>query len=130
MILIDTHVIVWLMTEPDRISRAAMEAMEECGRRGRRPGLSAASVYELAYGIRRGRILIRSTSVRFFDQLKTRFELVPITEAIAFEAASFPETLHGDPIDRMITATALLNDCSLITFDNKIRQSGLCKVIW
>jgi PIN domain nuclease of toxin-antitoxin system len=33
-------------------------------------------------------------------------------------------------MDRIITATALVADCTLITKDEKIRQANLCKVIW
>jgi PIN domain nuclease of toxin-antitoxin system len=91
MILLDTHVVVWLMTAPERISRAAASALEDRGVRGQRPALSAASIFELGYGIRRGRILMHGTSIGFLDRMRANFELVPVTEAIAFEAASFPE---------------------------------------
>jgi PIN domain nuclease of toxin-antitoxin system len=130
MILLDTHVVVWLMTAPERISRAAASALEDRGVRGQRPALSAASIFELGYGIRRGRILMHGTSIGFLDRMRANFELVPVTEAIAFEAASFPEPFHGDPMDRIITATALLGDFTLLTNDNRIRKSGLCRVIW
>jgi PIN domain nuclease of toxin-antitoxin system len=130
MILLDTHVVVWLMTAPERISRVAASALEDCSARGERPFLSAASVFEMGYGVRGGRILLHGTNVSFVDRMRANFELLSVTEAIAFEASSFSDVFHGDPIDRMITATARLGGYSLVTSDGKIRKSGMCPVIW
>jgi PIN domain nuclease of toxin-antitoxin system len=33
-------------------------------------------------------------------------------------------------MDRIITATAIVMDCVLITRDSKIRQANICKVLW
>jgi PIN domain nuclease of toxin-antitoxin system len=41
-----------------------------------------------------------------------------------------PDPFHGDPMDRIIAATAIVEDCVLLTIDEKIRQSGVCKTLW
>ena len=130
MILLDTHVVVWLMTSPERISKAAAEAIAACGAQGERPAVSSATVFEIAYGVRRGRIKIHTPSTEFLNRLRGPFNLLPITEGIAFEAAAFAEPFHGDPIDRIIAATAMVEDCVLLTVDGKIRDAGVCKTLW
>ena len=61
---------------------------------------------------------------------KTRIELIPLTAGIALCAGELPDPFHGDPMDRMIAATAITEKCVLITADSKIRAASLCKVIW
>jgi PIN domain nuclease of toxin-antitoxin system len=130
MILLDTHVVVWLLTAPDRISKAAAEAIANSGAKGRRPAVSSASVFEIAYGASRGRIRLNIARAGFLDRLRATFDLRPITEAIAFEAGILPDPFHGDPMDRIIAATAIVEDCVLLTIDGKIRRANVCKTLW
>jgi PIN domain nuclease of toxin-antitoxin system len=130
MILLDTHVVIWLMTSPERISKNAALAIDQSGARGERALVSSASVYEIGYGARLGRIRLHVAGTGFLDRLGAIFHLRAVTEEIAFRAASFPEPFHGDPIDRMIAATAIVEGCVLLTADNKIRQAGVCQTLW
>ena len=130
MILLDTHVVVWLMTTSERISKPAAEAIAAWGAKGERPGVSSASVYEIAYGARRGRIQLHTTGAEFLNRLRGPFNLLPITDGIALQAAAFAEPFHGDPMDRIIAATAIVENCVLLTADRKIRDAGVCKTLW
>jgi PIN domain nuclease of toxin-antitoxin system len=53
-----------------------------------------------------------------------------LTAEIAVCAAGLPDPFHGDPIDRMIAATAIVGDCVLITHDDRIRKANVCKTLW
>ncbi len=53
-----------------------------------------------------------------------------MTAAIAICAGELPEPFHGDSMDRMIAATAIVEKCTLITADIKIRAANACKVLW
>jgi PIN domain nuclease of toxin-antitoxin system len=130
MILLDTHVVVWLLTSPDRISKAAAEAIAAWGVGGRKPAISSATVFEIAYGASRGRIRLHVTETGFLDRLHATFDLRPVTDAIAFEAGMLPDPFHGDPMDRIIAATAIVEDCVLLTIDARIRRSNVCKTLW
>jgi PIN domain nuclease of toxin-antitoxin system len=130
MILLDTHVVVWLLTSPERISKVALKAMAELDALGERPVVSSVTIYEIAYGARRGRIRLHVDEETFLARMRVAFDFWPITDAIAFKAASLPEPFHGDPMDRMIAATAITLDCVLITADERIRDANLCKVLW
>ncbi|MGA7829854.1 MAG: type II toxin-antitoxin system VapC family toxin [Terracidiphilus sp.] len=130
MILLDTHVVIWLMTSPDLVSKRAAKAIEKAGTEGMLPGISAATMYELFYLKRRGRIQLHLTDAAILERMREWFELIPITATIAVEAAALPDPFHGDPIDRLIAATARVEGRTLITADRKIHESNVCKVRW
>jgi PIN domain nuclease of toxin-antitoxin system len=130
MILLDTHVVIWLMTSPASISMAVAQAIAETGSAGMRPRISAASIYELVYAEKRGRIQLNVPHTVLLERLRARFDFSPVTETIALEAAAIPDSFHGDPTDRIIAATAIVENCTLITKDGRIRQSNVCKTLW
>lgn len=130
MILLDTHVVIWIMTSPERVSKAAAEAIERDGADGTLPGVSAATIYEIFYLVQRERIQLHLTGAALLERMQGCFALCPITPMIAMEAAALPEPFHGDPMDRLIAATARVEGHTLITMDGKIQASNACKVLW
>jgi len=130
MILLDTHVVIWLLTSPERISKPAAKAIAKSGAEGSRPGISAASVFELAYARKRGRIHMSVSDPVLLKRLRGWFDFFPVTEMIALEAAAIAEPFHGDPMDRIIAATAIVENCTLISADQRIREAGVCAVVW
>jgi PIN domain nuclease of toxin-antitoxin system len=130
MILLDTHVVIWLMTGPDRISKRAAEAIAASGRLGERPSVSSATIYELIYSKARGRIEIHVPDTELMAKIRNWFNVIPISDAIAAEAGTLPEPFHGDPMDRLIAATARVEGRTLVTIDGKIHDAKICKVLW
>jgi PIN domain nuclease of toxin-antitoxin system len=130
MILLDTHVVIWILSCPERISKGAVDAIAANGARGGRLGISTATIYELIYAKRRGRIEIHATDAELLSRMRLWFDPIPISETIAARASALSDSFHGDPMDRIIVSTAIVEDCVLITKDAKIRQANLCKVIW
>lgn len=57
-------------------------------------------------------------------------ELLPITPIVAVQAAQLPDSFPGDPCDRLIVATALVEAATLLTKDRRILSSGLVQAIW
>jgi PIN domain nuclease of toxin-antitoxin system len=53
-----------------------------------------------------------------------------VTAAIAARAGSFEAEVPGDPVDRLIVATALILDESLVTADERIQSLGWVRTIW
>jgi len=80
---------------------------------------------------RRKRISIDQDVLPWLRNLETTRGLLvcPITIEIGALAAKFHEVLR-DPIDSLIAATALIREASLITKDDRIRQSGVVQTIW
>lgn len=130
MILLDTHVCWWLAYEPEKLS---MHAREAIGREEHRPGalaLSCASLYELTWLLERKRLAVSVGFDQFVREIEARIAVLPIDQSVAVSAARFPAPFHGDPMDRLIVATALDSNRILITADEAILASGLCQTLW
>ncbi len=131
MILLDTHVLVWLVGQPEKLSKAAASAI----RRARSSdGLSIADVtiWELALLLARGVLQSGGTVENTLRNLLGRsgVSIKPITPEIAALATQFPIDYPRDPIDRLIGATARAEGLALVTRDEGIRKSPLLKTIW
>jgi PIN domain nuclease of toxin-antitoxin system len=129
VILLDTHVLVWMVAEPKRLSRAALAEIRSAQREGG-IALSAISLWELASLVARGRIRAYGTVDASVRLLIEGTVVKPITPEIAALATQFPDDYPGDPADRLIGATARAEGLSLITRDANIRKSPLLRTIW
>lgn len=131
LILLDTHVLVWWLNDPARLPARARRAISKRPAPGSL-GVSAISLFELATLVRRERVRLKSSLEDWLANLKLLAELsvLPVTADIALSAGNLAETLPGDPVDRVIIATALDEQVRLVTGDARIRKSGLVETVW
>jgi len=130
MILLDTHVLVWAMLSPEMLSGRAREAIVQARMAGERLRCSPLSLYEIARAVGRKKLRLNTAVEEFLAEIESRVELVPVTARIAACAADLPEELGNDPVDRMLVATAMEGDYTLVSYDERIRRAGACKVLW
>jgi PIN domain nuclease of toxin-antitoxin system len=129
MILLDTHVLIWLAVEPAKLSRAAREAIGESARTGGL-GISAITLWEAAWLVTHRRVDFTGTPDAFIEEISSRTAVFPITPTIAILANQLPATYPADPSDRLIGATALAEGITLVTKDRSIRNYKQIKTIW
>jgi PIN domain nuclease of toxin-antitoxin system len=129
MILLDTHVVVWLAFEPDKLSKRAKEAIRAARREGGL-AIAAISLFELAWLAEKGRIETTLSVESFVRLCASKMTVLPITREIAARAVSFSNSYPKDPQDRLIGATALVEGIELVTHDKLIKKSGFVPVIW
>ena len=129
MILLDTHIAIWLVAEPDKLSKHAKEAIRAARIEG---GLAIASItlMELAWLAENGRVTTTLSVESFVRLCASKMTVLPITPEIAARAVSFPESYPKDPQDRLIGATALVEGIQLITHDKRIKKSGMIPIVW
>jgi PIN domain nuclease of toxin-antitoxin system len=131
LILLDTHVLAWAVGDPQRLSRAAASAFRRA-RRGGGLAISAVTLWELALLFSRGHMRAAGTVENSIQLMidSAGVSVRPLTPTIAALATQFPEDYPRDPADRLIGATARAEGITLITRDERIRQSKLLKTIW
>ena len=119
MILLDTHVLVWLDEANPRLGVGAIEKINTAFQAGNAM-VSAISFWEVSMLVRKGRIrLDMDLSVWRNDFMEQGLIELPVTGEIGIKAAAL-EQFHGDPADRLIAATALRHSLTLITADEKL----------
>lgn len=130
MILLDTHVVFWLALDPGKISKSATSAIRKQQKAGPRLAISCLSLYEISRISERGRIVLDVPLEVFMGRVNSLFEIKPVNAEIAMTAARLPDSFPGDPADRLIAATAMVEGIPLVTADRNIRRSRLVKTIW
>jgi PIN domain nuclease of toxin-antitoxin system len=129
MILLDTHVVIWLAFQPNKLSKRAKEVIRAARLQG---GLAIAGItlLELAWLAENRRVETTLSVESFVRQCASKMTVLPITPEIVACAVSLPESYPRDPQDRLIGATALVEGIQLVSHDRLIRKSGIVPVIW
>lgn len=130
MILLDTHVVIWLASGETRISRRAQSAIDEARQSVRGIAISDFTLVELSMLFRKKQFKLAISPETFLSEVEHRFVVLPITANIALRALELPANYPKDPADRIIGATSLIEDIPLITADAEIRRSRAVPTIW
>jgi PIN domain nuclease of toxin-antitoxin system len=124
---LDTHAVIWSVTADPRLGSRARNVISE-GAKGKLL-VPDVVLLEISMLLRRGRIVLKGDGITFLSRVEELFEIVPINARIADLAAQL-ELPHGDPFDRVITATAKVNGTPLLTRDRAITDSGVVEIVW
>jgi PIN domain nuclease of toxin-antitoxin system len=122
LLLLDTHCWIWAQLGlTERLSRAAVSAI----RKGESEGnlrVSVISIWELAMLEKRGRVALPMNVRTWVEDALTKpgISIAALTPEIALESVHLPGNLHGDPVDRMLIATARVLGATLLTKDAKL----------
>jgi len=128
VIVLDTHAWIWWVSEPAALGRVARREID----RAKRIGVPAMCCLELATLVARGRISLDRPPLQWMrDALALpRVDLLTLTPAVAVKAAELPARFPGDPADRLIAATAILESALLITKDERLQESAVVRTAW
>ena len=129
VILLDTHVLIWMVADSQRLSRIATAEIRTAQRAGG-VGISSITLWELASLVARGRIQAYGTVDASVRLLIEGVAVKPITPEIAALSAEFPDDFPRDPADRLIAATARAEGLLLLTRDQHMRKSPLLRTAW
>ena len=130
MILVDTHVVVWLAFDQDQLSKKARAAIDDARKNGDGLAISDITLLELATLASKSRIQLDISLESFLQEVEARFIVLPISGRACVRAIGLPATYPKDPADRIIGATALVVGLPLLTADREILRSKVIRTIW
>ena len=130
MILLDTHVLLWLLSDPQKISAAAHLAIGQARKDGAPIAICSISLLEISMLARKQRILIGASLEDLLADIESKFAVLPIAVRACMRLTELPENYPGDPVDQMIGATALAEGIPLVTADERIRRAKAMATIW
>ena len=125
---IDTHALVWYLSRPKRLGRAAARLLREADAGRAEILVPAVVLIELTLLREAGRNVVGVPQVGALLAAQPAFKLLPLEMTQASEFALL-ESL-ADPFDRLIVAAARAAGAPLITGDGTIDASALVETIW
>ncbi|GIX47756.1 MAG: ribonuclease VapC [Candidatus Tectimicrobiota bacterium] len=120
-LLLDTHIFLWSLLEPERLSRRVATALEDPGNE---LWLSPIVIWEVLILAEKGRVVLEPDAVAWVRRaLQTiPFREAPLTHEVAIQSR-FVALPHQDPADRFLAATALVYDLTLVTADERLLRA-------
>jgi PIN domain nuclease of toxin-antitoxin system len=125
-LLLDTHVWIWSVLEPDRLGRNSSRALQN---EENELWLSPISIWELSILVKKHRIELSEDFHTWISRAlsQTTFREAPLTNEVVLEVSRMHFS-HRDPADHYIAASAKLFDLTLVTADPrllKLKSQGL-----
>lgn len=120
--LLDTHVILWWLTTPEKIQKKAREIIRD---KSNFIFVSSASFWEMAIKKSIGKLTLPHNLLEITTA--EQFKFLPVMPEEALGVADLP-LLHPDPFDRLLIMQAKLHDLVLITNDAKILNYPIVSV--
>lgn len=132
MIVLDTHVLLWWVTDSGQLSIAAKKAINSTLSQGSEIIVSTISAWEISMLINKKRLVLSMEVESWFDEVSQidGIRFLPVDNEIGIKSTVLPGSFHKDPADRMIVATARKLAVPLVTADEKIRGYQHVKTIW
>ena len=126
-LLLDTHVWLWWLTEPEKLTAEATAMMQDGSNELL---LSVASSWEIAIKYGRGKLNLPESPEDFVPKRLQRdgIATLHIEHRHALHVATLPQH-HRDPFDRMLVAQAKLESLSLVTADTKFTPYEI-DIVW
>jgi PIN domain nuclease of toxin-antitoxin system len=123
--LLDTHTAIWFFNEPEVLSKKAYDAICDVSNT---KYLSMTSAWELAIKIGIGKLDFAGKAAGFLHLAEENgFTVIPIKTAHLTVLETLP-LIHRDPFDRLLIATAIAEQMTLITNDKNIAQYEVSQI--
>ena len=131
MILLDTHVWVWFISNPELLSKAAKKAIHAAMEK-KAIVISSISAWEVALLVAKKRLKFTMSVTDWITKSERLpfFQFLPVDNSVAVKSVSLLQPLHSDPADRLIIATAITIAAPVVTKDKKLLDYPHVKTIW
>jgi len=129
--LLDTHVFLWTLFDPEKLSKKARQAIEDPDNT---VYVSASTYWEISLKYALGKLVLTNVIPDALPDISRQmgFEIMVIDADTASTFYKLPQTAHKDPFDRLVVWQAINKKVTLITKDKGIgayRKLGL-RTLW
>jgi PIN domain nuclease of toxin-antitoxin system len=120
MIILDTHIWIWLVNGDSRLSESKRKTLLSNETQGL--GVSIICCWELAKLVEVGRLTLNQPIKDWINQALQHpgVQLLSLTPEIVVDSTQLPGDFHKDPADQLIVATVRIHDVPLMSEDQKI----------
>lgn len=131
MIVLDTHVLVWWVADPDKISTKAQKLISQALKK-QEIIISSISIWEICLLVKMGRLKLTMDIDSWIQKIESLpfIRFIPVDNTIAQKSVFLLGNFPKDPADRIIAATTLQFGGKLITSDQKILKYPHLQAVW
>lgn len=126
-LLLDTHVVLWAVSEPGRLTSDAREAIEDGTHEVR---VSIVVAWEIAIKQSLGKLDLPGPAEEWLPEVlrRTGFEVADLGLRAALRVRGLPWH-HRDPFDRLLIAHAMEDGYTIVTHDNWFDRYGVSRLM-
>lgn len=131
LILLDTHIWIWWVSSPQRLSPKAAEQIRK-GEKDAAIGISIISCWEIGMLVAKGRVGFSLDLEEWIEKSLRlpQVKLLELTPKIAVLSSRLQGNPPADPADRILIATAKAHGIPLVTKDEEIQDYPHVESIW
>lgn len=132
MIVLDTHALLWWVSSPGHLPQKARRLLDRAIAENAGASVSSISTWEIAMLIQRGRLELTMPMDEWIDRVGALpwVTFVPVDNRVAIRSVQLDDFAHRDPADRMIVATTLVLNATLVTGDARLRSYKHVRTVW
>jgi PIN domain nuclease of toxin-antitoxin system len=132
VIVLDTHALVWWISDSSRVGARARRAIDAAVRAKEPIGVSCISAWEITMLVKADRLRLTIPVDDWLAKVEGLpfFEFFPVDNRVGLRAVTLDGFTHKDPADRIIVATALGVGAALVTADERLQAYRPLKTIW
>ncbi len=129
--VLDTHALIWWVTEDRRLSARARKAADRAAARGDL-FVSMISLWEIAKLVEHGKLAFNQPLDAWLDAVLASgaIQVAELTQRILLDSCRLPQPFHEDPADQIVVATTRSLSATLITRDARIRDYPHVRSLW
>lgn len=131
MIVLDTNALVFLLSNPKKLSKKAIDRID-AEIKNKDILVSSMSVWEIYLLVKKGKLDLSMDVDTWLNKIErlSFLNFVPVDNKIAAKSVALPEVIGNDPADRIIAATALLYGVPLISSDSRLLKFKGLRTLW
>ena len=131
MTILDTHVLIWWLDQPDKLSKKAKQEIDNAVIKTELKA-SSISIWEICLLVKKNRLKLTMDLQSWIDKIEELpfLQFIPVDNKITLKSVLLNNKLHQDPADRIIIATTLIYGTKLVTSDKRILKYKEVNSIW